>query len=220
MSGYVAFSVHLQCPQLIVRGHVKARLQTVYTTDLLKGVETFWACPRVLRPYFGPFLPRFRALKRSVKALERLLEPIWSDHLNSTSDLAPDLVPKDFVQWHLDRSDDRGKRDLEYQALCNILLTSAGTDALGMTVSSRPSSVSQIWMKTEVDQTFQTLCDLAARPEYLPPLREEAEAFFARVKEEGSLTAKSMTTTPKLDSFIKESLRLNPLELNMCSTQL
>ena len=71
-------------------------------------------------------------------------------------------------------------------------------------------------MATEPNQTFQALCDLAARPEYLAPLREEAETFFARSKEEKSLTAKSMTMTPKLESFIKESLRLNPLELSMC----
>lgn len=71
-------------------------------------------------------------------------------------------------------------------------------------------------MATEPNQTFQALCDLTARPEYLDPLREEGETFFARSKEEKSLTAKSMTMTPKLDSFIKESLRLNPLELSMC----
>lgn len=38
-------------------------------------------------------------------------------------------------------------------------------------------------MATEFNQTFQALCDLAARPEYLAPLREEAETFFARSKE-------------------------------------
>lgn len=137
----MAYLFYLGYPVLIVHGHAKARLQTVYTTDLLYGVETFWACPRVLRPHFGPLLPRFRALKRSVKALERLMEPIWSHHLSPTSDLVPDGAPKDFVQWHLDRSDNNGKRDLEYQVLCNILLTSAGTDALGMTVSNRLSLI-------------------------------------------------------------------------------
>ena len=76
------------------------------------------------------------------------MQPTWSDHLNSTSDLAPELASKDFVQWHLYHSDSREKLDLEYQTFCNILLTSAGTDALGMTVSN----LSHIFGLTNVDE--------------------------------------------------------------------
>ncbi|KAL8726324.1 MAG: hypothetical protein Q9181_006092 [Wetmoreana brouardii] len=173
-----------------------ATLMNEYATDMMKGVETLWACPKVFRPFFGHIIPSLRALKHSEKRLISLIEPVWSEHLNSMSDTAPGLLAKDAVQWHLDRSDDREKRDLEFQVLCQILLTSAGTDALSIT-------------------TYHTLCELAARPEYLAPLREEAENFFARVGHDGSPTTKSMTLLPKLDSFFKETLRHNPLEMTV-----
>ena len=51
------------------------------------------------------------------------------------------------------------------------------------------------------------LFDLASSPEYLHPLREEAEEVIER---EG-WTKAALDQMPKLDSFIKESLRLHPL---------
>jgi cytochrome P450 len=49
--------------------------------------------------------------------------------------------------------------------------------------------------------------NLAAYPEYIEPIREEIE--FA-IKNEG-LTKKSLTRMCKLDSFIKETMRMHPL---------
>jgi len=48
------------------------------------------------------------------------------------------------------------------------------------------------------------LYDLAAYPEYVAPLREEAEAV---IKEEG-WSKKAIGKLHKLDSFLKESQRL------------
>ena len=51
------------------------------------------------------------------------------------------------------------------------------------------------------------LLDLAARPEYLQPLREEVE----QVTDEFGWTKEAFNAMPKLDSFLKESSRLNGL---------
>ena len=51
------------------------------------------------------------------------------------------------------------------------------------------------------------LFDLASSPEYLHPLREEADEVIQR---EG-WTKAAVDRMPKMDSFIKESQRLHPL---------
>ncbi|KAJ5134986.1 hypothetical protein N7526_006351 [Penicillium atrosanguineum] len=55
------------------------------------------------------------------------------------------------------------------------------------------------------------LYDLCAQPEYIAPLREEIESVL---REEGSLFTKgALNKLFKLDSFMKESQRFNPLSL-------
>ncbi len=54
------------------------------------------------------------------------------------------------------------------------------------------------------------LYDLAAHPEYQEVLREEIERISAE-EPSGQLRKKTMPKLRKLDSFIKESQRVNPL---------
>jgi cytochrome P450 len=54
------------------------------------------------------------------------------------------------------------------------------------------------------------LLELCERPEYLEPLREEIRA-------QGSPNFENISRLRKLDSFIKECVRLNPLDKSMCS---
>ncbi len=57
----------------------------------------------------------------------------------------------------------------------------------------------------------QTLYDLATRPEYIQPLREEIEPLLAA---EG-WTKAAMSKMWKLDSFLKESMRYNGISMSM-----
>lgn len=54
------------------------------------------------------------------------------------------------------------------------------------------------------------LYDLAAHPEYIEVLREEISRVSAE-EPNGQLRKKTMPKLRKLDSFIKESQRINPL---------
>lgn len=54
------------------------------------------------------------------------------------------------------------------------------------------------------------LYDLAAHPEYIAVLREEVERISAE-EPDGKIRKKTMPKLRKLDSFIKESQRVNPL---------
>lgn len=70
--------------------------------------------------------------------------------------------------------------------------------------------------------TYHALVDLAAHPEYIAPLREEIERVIAEdgysVDESGTkkLKKQSFPKLTKMDSFLKESQRFNPLGLGKC----
>lgn len=72
---------------------------------------------------------------------------------------------------------------------------------------------------TTTATSCQAIFDLAARPEYIQPLRVEIEQVIAEdghdVDGDGFLKLKkaSITKLRKLDSFLKESQRFNPLGL-------
>lgn len=81
-----------------------------------------------------------------------------------------------------------------------------------------------------LEASCQVMLDLASRPQYFQPLRAEIEQV---IKEDGhdedgdgflKLKKGSLTKLRKLDSFMKESQRLNPatlgeLHMSLCSTQ-
>lgn len=69
-----------------------------------------------------------------------------------------------------------------------------------------PSSV-VITSLTDLSQTFvHALYHLAANPEYIQPLREEAETVL---REEGGWSKAALGRMIKIDSFFKESQRVN-----------
>lgn len=69
--------------------------------------------------------------------------------------------------------------------------------------------------------TTQAIFDLAARPEYIQPLRDEIQQVIDQDGQdfdgEGFLKLKktSMTKLRKMDSFLKESQRLSPPGVGM-----
>jgi hypothetical protein len=71
---------------------------------------------------------------------------------------------------------------------------------------------------------WHVMFDLACRPEYIQPLRDEIDKVITEdgqaADEDGSLKLKktSMTKLRKLDSFLKESHRLSPPGLSTFHT--
>lgn len=60
----------------------------------------------------------------------------------------------------------------------------------------------------------QAIFELAGRPEYVLPLREEIRTC---VEERGGFTKEGLNAMHKLDSFIRESQRWNPLDAGALS---
>jgi hypothetical protein len=72
--------------------------------------------------------------------------------------------------------------------------------------AARPTSVEYLLMYISATQAFtQALFDLTTHPEHLLPMREEAERV---VREEG-WTKAALNSMAKIDSFLRESQRIN-----------
>ncbi|KAK7425526.1 hypothetical protein QQZ08_007967 [Neonectria magnoliae] len=85
-----------------------------------------------------------------------------------------------------------GPDDVETHTIAQINLCVAAIQSMAATVT-------------------QCLMDLATHPEYAPELREEVQTVVA--KRNGVLDKQALTDMIKLDSFIKETQRLNPPDL-------
>lgn len=109
------------------------------------------------------------------------------------------------LQWLLDEGRDKGTpfdNIVEKVLLVNFgaIHTSSGVSTAHS--STRSPLLTHHWPFT---QTFtHALYNLAAYPEYIQPLREEVEDIIA---EEG-WTKTSLGKMRKVDSFLKESMRL------------
>ncbi|KAM5452933.1 hypothetical protein McanMca71_007525 [Microsporum canis] len=96
--------------------------------------------------------------------------------------------PRDIIQSFIDINEEKGK-SLDFQA----------TNQLMAAFTS---------MHTTSMNACHALFHLAAAPEYMAPLREEVATVLA---EEGNITSKNaMMKLRKLDSFLRETQRLNP----------
>ncbi len=122
---------------------------------------------------------RFR-IQDYLRAANRLLVPIINQRTPK------DTTNVDVVQWMVDNAKGRDKdpRELTHKILFLCL-------------ASMSSSTMAI---------VHALYDLCAMPQYLGPLREEISAALLK---EGDWTLAMLRSLDKLDSFLKESQRLN-----------
>lgn len=179
--------------------------------DLVHARDAIKRWPTFLQPVAGPFLPEIRTVNRQITRMAEMLRPVISDSVLENSaakrplydDEKIDLEDGDgesegtFMSWMLDRLD---TADPEILARAQLSLSFAS-----------------------ISTTTNALCfimlDLAARPEYTKPLRDEIEEVIkqdnVQEDENGVLRFKqsSLAKLWKLDSFMKESSRLskNPI---------
>lgn len=169
---------------------IEASIQ--YTTDAFVGSQKLkqWSLP--MRPIVAMFLPETRRLRQFHAVAKRLLVPVIRDRYRKQSDPSY-KKPVDMIQWIMDQ----GAKEVsppspETQAELQMLIGLAG-------------------ISTSTSAATQAILDLAARPEYIAPLREEAEQMFKA--SDGRPQKKHLNALPLLDSFLKESQRLNPPDM-------
>jgi len=147
------------------------------------GRDVLSVVPGVFRGVAGRLLPWS---KRAIRKTSEYIEPIIQERLQKLQELGDDWPdkPDDYLMWLIEEAHKVGRgADLVVQ---------------GMLVSNFAA------IHTSSHSITHSLYNLAAKPQYMQPLREEVEAVI----HEHGWTKVGMGKMWKLDSFMRESQRL------------
>ncbi|KAJ7215153.1 cytochrome P450 [Mycena rebaudengoi] len=159
------------------------KLNIHFTIDVVMAAHMIRMFPPFLRPIFAPLIT---SRKRNLRKAEKMLRPILEDRLNSMHD---ESRPNDLITWLLDAA---SEKEREIPSLVERILT-----------------VNFAAIHTSSISFLNALYDLAAHPENMAPLRSEVK----RVVSEGSWTKEALGNMHQIDSFLRESQRMNGLGL-------
>lgn len=195
-----------------------------YTFYAWQSKDAILAYPAFLRPVVGPFLPEIRSLNKFRKIGVELLKPFLDLHLASEqSKMARHEENKDeqgnMVSWILGHTPDSQRSNAA--VLGNNQMGCTSNHSFSQ-VPADCGTVNFAAIHTTAMATTAAIYDLAAYPEYIQPLRDEIQQV---IKEDGQdvdgngimkLKKPSMPKLWKLDSFLRESMRLTPPLLSKC----
>ncbi|MCJ1243273.1 hypothetical protein MMC30_000470 [Trapelia coarctata] len=161
-----------------------------FTTDVFEGGRKIKMWHPLLRPIAQYFIPEIRKIHAHHRRVYKLLLPTLK--ARAEAERKPGYQkPDDLIQWLMDRATAWEELDFKVQASTLLVISLAAIHTSTMAVT-------------------HAVYDLAARPEYLEPLREEITQVLAA---EGGFTKRAMMRMRKLDSFLKESQRHSPFAL-------
>ncbi|KAE8340584.1 cytochrome P450 [Aspergillus arachidicola] len=141
-----------------------------------------------LRPFLAWRLPEVQQLNKREEMAIRFLEPIIQARREAVKN--PDYQkPDDMLPWLLNRSEDHTVNSTGSIVKMQLLVIFAGIHNTTVTVAN-------------------VLYNLAVSPEYMQPLREEIRKAIS--DNDGTLTSRALQQLEKLDSFMKEIIRLCP----------
>jgi cytochrome P450 len=172
-----------------------------YTADAIKACQDVLSVPRLVRPVVVPFLKSIRNAKNYRIAVAAKLKPQLQDMVEAHRKMVVDDDNSYFESL---------PDDFHSLAVWSLGHYPAGqiptTDSVAITVLSGIFAATHTMNVTLTNIMF----DLACHPEYAAVLREEIETVSAE-EPNGKFRKKSMPKLKKLDSFIKESQRMNPI---------
>lgn len=143
-----------------------------------------------LRPIAQYFVPEMRRIRGDHQHALELLLPELDRRLADCGN-GKSSAHNDMIQWMQDRAGKMGDKSFDNKELANLQMLTA-TAAIHTTRLA----------------IIHTLYDLAARPEYVKPLRDEIMEVTRDSK--GILQKQHLTQMRMLDSFMKESQRHSP----------
>ncbi|KAI9935129.1 hypothetical protein MW887_000750 [Aspergillus wentii] len=165
-------------------------LYTQYPIDFFGSISAITQWPSFLRPLIQYTLPQLRRVNQTKARLGEILAPEFEKR-RKAENAKLKKKPNTMLQWVWDSSEEKNKSN-EHQSMIHILATVPTTYTVAFAAT-------------------QALFDLAARPEYIPILREEFQSVLDSCN--GNLTKEAFSKMTKLDSFMKESQRITPLAL-------
>ncbi|KAF5349709.1 hypothetical protein D9756_008944 [Leucocoprinus leucothites] len=157
-----------------------------FTVDVSVTSQKINSFPDILKPIAGKIFGA--QVKERIKAAYDILAPFIEDRLERFTrfGLDRDGLENDVFTWLLESATQDYHYSVEdiVRRILVINFTSIHTTAVGL---------------------IQGIYDLAVHPEYVQEMRDEAE----RVIDEGGWSKASLHKMHKIDSFLKESFRLN-----------
>lgn len=162
---------------------INSSIQT--TVDTFTAAFILWRIPWFLRPIVACCLPQVWNIHFQNWKTSKLLRPVLQERLRDMEDHGFKR-PVDMIQFFLDNLE---RKETTYHAKLQSAVNVAAIHTTSMNIT-------------------HVLYDLAANPGHIEPLREELNRT---VKEFGSTVNKNfLTKLRKMDSFLRESQRLNP----------
>lgn len=159
-----------------------------YSSDVAVACRSLQSYPAWMRRFVHPFIFEKLGFNQRRRSTAAMLRP----RITLAKFNEPGTTLIEFVKARL--GPERGY-DLDLMARIQLRAALASTESMSQVLTS-------------------ALFDLAARPEYVIPLRKEIEAH---VPHDGEWNIKMLRSLSKLDSFVKESNRAHPLYLRKLS---
>lgn len=159
--------------------------ENTFITIIILRIFPDWA-----KPIVSLFVPQSYRVTWALRKAKRLVVPLILERRERERADPNYTKPEDFLQYLMDGSDDfDGRPDKLAHRLLILTLAAVHTTSMAAT---------------------QALFDLCVHPEYIEPLREE---LMSVLEQEGGYRKQALTNFKKLDSFMRESQRLNPPSL-------
>ncbi|KAL2185733.1 cytochrome P450 [Thermothelomyces heterothallicus CBS 203.75] len=155
---------------------------TVELMDARRAVERLRAWQR---PFLADRLPEVKKLDQRLAQADRFLRPIVA----ARRKLQDSEKPDDMLQWIMDGQDKFRQYSTEELARLQLALSFAAIHTTSVTATN-------------------VFYNLAAYPHYIPELRDEIRSVLA--EHDGVFTSPALQAMKKVDSFVKETMRLYP----------
>ncbi|PNP79956.1 hypothetical protein FNYG_06653 [Fusarium nygamai] len=159
-----------------------------YTMEVMGAQRAVQNMRPWLRPFRAQSLPEVQKLYQRIAEAEAFLEPVVkrrTDVMNDPSYEKPD----DFLQWLIDGKDKFPDKNSQHLAKVQLGLTFAAVHTTTLTATN-------------------AFYDLAALPDLQTELREEVREALSQSG--GQFTSNVLQSMKKMDSFLKETLRVHP----------
>jgi len=161
-----------------------------YTLKVFAGANAIGKWQPWLRPYVRFFIPEIGETNRLKKRANDFMIPIINARRAAMARGEYDHdKPDDFLQWCLDQEGKTMNRKVERQAEIQLALSLGGIHTSSMMLT-------------------HSMYDLAARPELVLMLRKELQGLLDA--NNGKWNKSMLNDAWKLDSFMREVMRLNP----------
>ncbi|KAK7409073.1 hypothetical protein QQX98_008734 [Neonectria punicea] len=162
-----------------------------YTMEVMGAQRAVQSLRPWLRPILANRLPQVKKLDHRIKEAEEFMAPVIKRRQEAAADPSFEK-PMDMLQWIMDAQPKFSDKTSQNLAKVQLGISFAAIHTTTLTATN-------------------AFYDLAALPDLAAELREEARQALA--ENGGVFTSNALQSMKKMDSFLKETLRLHPASM-------